>query len=173
MRTLTEKRIRKARAASDAVPEALAEADRAEGAEIGRLEGDEPVARDTVSPRPTRDAVRHAQAHESATKHVTGRARYIDDLPAPHDTLHAMEGLSEVAHGRVTRLDLDAVRAMPGVVDVITAQHIPGHRDIGPVFPGDPMFADAEVSYVGQPLFAVAATSYPEARRAVKAAVIE
>ncbi|WP_342594580.1 xanthine dehydrogenase molybdopterin binding subunit [Salinicola lusitanus] len=173
MRTLTEKRYRSARVASEAVPEALAEADRGKGAEIGRLEGDEPVARDTVSPRPTRDTARHAQAHESAIKHVTGRARYIDDLPAPGDTLHAMVGLSEVAHGRVVRLDLDAVRAMPGVVDVITTQHIPGHRDIGPVFPGDPMFADEEVSYVGQPLFAVAATSYLEARRAVKAAVVE
>ncbi len=141
--------------------------------EIGRLEGDEPVARDTLAPRPKRRDVNHAQAHESGIKHVTGRARYIDDLPAPHGTLHAMVGLSEVAHGRVTRLDLGAVREMPGVIDVITAQHIPGHRDIGPVFPGDSMFADEEVSYVGQPLFAVAATSYLEARRAVKAAVVE
>jgi xanthine dehydrogenase large subunit len=143
------------------------------GEAIGRLEGDEPVARDTVSPRPKRRDVNHAQAHESGIKHVTGCARYIDDLPAPLGTLHAMVGLSDVAHGRVTRLDLGAVREMPGVIDVITAQHIPGHRDIGPVFPGDPMFADEEVSYVGQPLFAVAATSYLEARRAVKAAVVE
>ncbi|MGQ7244761.1 xanthine dehydrogenase molybdopterin binding subunit [Salinicola sp. V024] len=147
----------------------LSEPDR----ETGRLEGDEPVARDTVTPRPSATANKHAQAHESGTQHVTGRARYIDDLPAPHGTLHAMVGLSQIAHGRVTRLDLDAVREMPGVVDVIAAQHIPGHRDIGPVFPGDPMFADETVSYVGQPLFAVAATSYAEARRAVRAAVVE
>jgi xanthine dehydrogenase large subunit len=146
--------------------------------EIGRLEGDEPVARDTLNPHPGSNSLgsngsRHARAHESGIKHVTGRARYIDDLPAPHGTLHAMVGLSDLAHGRVTRLDLDAVREMPGVIDVITAQHIPGHRDIGPVFPGDPMFADETVSYVGQPLFAVAANSYAEARRAVLAAVVE
>ncbi|WP_110656189.1 xanthine dehydrogenase molybdopterin binding subunit [Salinicola halimionae] len=143
------------------------------GQELGRLEGDEPVARDTVKPSPGPNGSRHAQAHESGIKHVTGRARYIDDLPAPYGTLHAMVGLSDVAHGRVTRLDLSKVLEMPGVVDVITAQHIPGHRDIGPVFPGDPMFADETVSYVGQPLFAVAANSYAEARRAILAAVVE
>ncbi len=84
-----------------------------------------------------------------------------------------MVGLSDVAQGTLLRLDLDAVARSPGVVDVISAGDIPGHRDIGPVFPGDPLFAETAVSYVGQPLFAVAATSYAAARRAVRAAVVE
>ncbi|WP_251976394.1 xanthine dehydrogenase molybdopterin binding subunit [Salinicola avicenniae] len=153
------------------------------GATVGRLEGDEPVARERLVPgkttatpshnAPDRHRHRHAHRHESAIKHVTGRARYIDDLPAPGDALHAIAGLSPVAHGRLTRLDLEAVRRAPGVIDVITAAEIPGHRDIGPVFPGDPMFAEEIVSYVGQPLFAVAATSYRAARLAVQAASVE
>ncbi|WP_110649786.1 xanthine dehydrogenase molybdopterin binding subunit [Salinicola peritrichatus] len=177
MRTLTKRVFTAPTVADDGQPgDALLEP-AIDGArqEIGRLEGDEPVARDSVTPRPdaTTQHRPRAQAHESGIKHVTGRARYIDDLPAPHGTLHAMVGLSPMAHGRLTRLDLDAVRQAPGVIGVISAQDIPGHRDIGPVFPGDPLFADDEVSYVGQPLFAVAATSYTAARRAVRAATIE
>ncbi|MGQ7249384.1 xanthine dehydrogenase molybdopterin binding subunit [Halomonas sp. V046] len=111
--------------------------------------------------------------HESAIKHVTGRAAYIDDLAAPANALHIAVGLSSVAHGRISRLELDAVRRAPGVVDVITVADVPGHTDIGPVFPGDPIMADGEVLYAGQVVFAVAATSYRAARQAVKAAVLE
>ncbi|MCE9681297.1 xanthine dehydrogenase molybdopterin binding subunit [Halomonas alkalisoli] len=136
----------------------------------GRIKGDGPLARDTD---PYTHAHPHAQAHESAVKHVTGRAAYIDDLSAPADTLHVALGLSPVAHGRLTRLDLDKVRAMPGVVDVIAVGDVPGHTDIGPVFPGDPIFVEEEISYVGQVLFAVAAESHRAAREAVQAAVVE
>ena len=50
---------------------------------------------------------------------------------------------------------------------------MPGHTDIGPVFPGDPILAIGKVNYVGQPIFAVAATSYDLARKAVKLAIVE
>ena len=46
-------------------------------------------------------------------------------------TLHAALGLSPVAHGVLRGLDLARVRAMPGVVDVFSAQHIPGRNDCG------------------------------------------
>ncbi|OBX36545.1 aldehyde oxidoreductase [Halomonas elongata] len=104
---------------------------------------------------------------------MTGRAAYIDDQPAPADTLHVALGLSPVAHGWLNRLDLEKVRSAPGVVDVITLADVPGHTDIGPVFPGDPIFASDEISYVGQCLFAVAAESHKAARLAVKEAVVE
>ncbi|QEM81953.1 xanthine dehydrogenase molybdopterin binding subunit [Halomonas binhaiensis] len=113
------------------------------------------------------------ERHESAIKHVTGRAAYIDDLATPANALHLALGLSPVAHGRITRLDLDAVRSAPGVVDVITVADVPGHTDIGPVFPGDPIMTDGEVLYAGQVMFAVAAHSYRAARQAALKAVIE
>ncbi|HRM73491.1 MAG TPA: xanthine dehydrogenase molybdopterin binding subunit, partial [Paracoccus sp. (in: a-proteobacteria)] len=68
----------------------------------------------------------------SAEKHVTGRADYIDDLTEPTGTLHAYLALSEVAHGRITAMDLAAVRAAPGVHLVLTADDIPGENDISP-----------------------------------------
>ncbi|MGO1502019.1 MAG: xanthine dehydrogenase molybdopterin binding subunit [Marinobacter sp.] len=110
--------------------------------------------------------------HDSAWKHVSGLARYIDDLPEPEGLLHAAVGQSAQAHARITAMDLEAVRAYPGVVAVMTVKDVPGHTDIGPVFPGDPVLTDDLVEYVGQPLFAVAATSHRAARQAARLAKV-
>ena len=133
----------------------------------GRIQGSGPVARETLG----QGGAGSARAHESAIKHVTGRAAYIDDLKVPADCLHLALALSPVAHGRLTRLDLDRVRALPGVVDAVGFPDVPGHTDIGPVFPGDPLFVSDTISYAGQVLFAVAAESHRAAREAVKAAL--
>ncbi|TVU87180.1 xanthine dehydrogenase molybdopterin binding subunit [Vreelandella titanicae] len=135
------------------------------------IQGSGPLARHTVDSTGQRQAG-SASFHESAEKHVTGKAAYIDDLAVSADALHVALGLSPVAHGTLTQLDLSKVKEAPGVVDVITFHEVPGHTDIGPVFPGDPIFVDHEISYAGQCLFAVAATSLLAARRAVKFATI-
>lgn len=140
--------------------------------QVGRNKGDGPLARETESEL-RQGGAGDASKHESAIKHVTGRAAYIDDIPAPAEALHVALGYSPVAHGRLTRLDLEKVKRAPGVIDVITIVDVPGHTDIGPVFPGDPIFVDDEISYVGQSLFAVAATSYKAARQAAKLAIVE
>ena len=113
-----------------------------------------------IAPRP----------HESAVLHVTGEARYTDDLPLPAGALHAALGTSTVAHARVVELDLSAVRAAPGVEAVLVASDIPGHNDFGPVVDDDPIFADGVVNYAGQPLFAVAARTARQARQAARLA---
>jgi xanthine dehydrogenase large subunit len=77
-------------------------------------------------------AVGRDHAHESAHLHVAGTATYIDDLPELAGTLHAALGLSPLAHGRLNGIHLDALRALPGVVDVIAAEHIPGDNQCGP-----------------------------------------
>ncbi|MFC6632886.1 xanthine dehydrogenase molybdopterin binding subunit [Microbulbifer taiwanensis] len=111
--------------------------------------------------------------HDSAWKHVRGQARYIDDLPEPDGMLHAAVGQSAQAHARIKSMDLSAVRTYPGVVAVLTVKDVPGHTDIGPVFPGDPVLADDIVEHIGQPLFAVAATSHRAARQAARLAKVE
>ena len=107
-----------------------------------------------------------SRAHESAHLHVAGAAPYVDDLPELAGTLHAALGLSPVAHGRITAFAIDAIRALPGVVDVIVASDIPGVNDCGPIVHDDPILADGIVHYVGQPVFAVIATDRDLARRA-------
>ena len=116
--------------------------------------------------------VGRSKKHESADKHVSGEALYIDDRPNLQGQLHAAVGQSSIAHGLIKSIDLSAVRAAEGVFSVITVDDVPGHTDIGPVFPGDPVLAIGKVEYVGQPIFAVAATSHDLARRAVKLANI-
>ncbi|MEH6591895.1 MAG: xanthine dehydrogenase molybdopterin binding subunit [Halioglobus sp.] len=111
--------------------------------------------------------------HESAHKHVSGEAIYIDDIAAPANTLHAYVGLSQIARGKITRLNLDKVRSAKGVIEVLTLDDVPGHTDIGPVYPGDPLMTHEQVEFRGQVLFCVAATSYDSARKAVQLAEVE
>jgi len=111
--------------------------------------------------------------HESAERHVSGEALYTDDRTVPRDTLYAYVGLTTTAHGLVKSMDLSKVFAAPGVEAVVTLDDITGHTDIGPVFPGDPVFVDKEIQFYGQPLFAVAAKTQQQARRAARLAVVK
>lgn len=111
--------------------------------------------------------------HESADKHVSGKAVYIDDRPERSDQLHGAIGQSTIAHGIVKSMDLSKVKAHPGVVAVITSGDVPGKVDIGPVFGGDPVLVEEKVEFMGQALFAVAATSHEAAVKAAKLAVVE
>ena len=120
-----------------------------------------------------RGGLRASVPHDSAVKHVAGEALYIDDLPEPAGILHAAVGLSAKAHAEILRMDLEKVRAAPGVVAVVSAADVPGVNDIGPVFPGDPLFAEGVVAYAGQALFAVAAATVEQARRAARLAAVD
>ncbi len=114
-----------------------------------------------------------AVPHDSSHLHVSGAAPYTDDIPEPRGLLHLAVGMSERPHARIVNLDLDAVRAAAGVVDVMTADDIPGKNNCGPVVNDDPIFAPGLVQYVGQAVFAVAATTVTAARRAARLARIE
>jgi len=127
---------------------------------------------DEVAEAETR-IVRVPTVHDSAARQVCGRATYIDDIREPEGTLHLAPGGAPVAHGRITRLGLDAVRTSPGVVRVITAADVPGCNDCSPVKGDDPILAESTVEFRGQVLFAVVAETRAAARRAVQLAQIE
>ena len=112
-------------------------------------------------------------AHDSAALHVSGEARYVDDLPEPAGTLYAAFGVSAETHAKILAMDLAPVRAAEGVIAVLAAADLPGANNIGPVFPDEPVLAAEVVQCRGQPLFAVAATSIELARRAARLARIE
>jgi len=118
--------------------------------------------------------VHQPEAHDSAIKHVTGRAVYVDDIVEPTGMLHVYFGSSKVAHGRIRGLNLEKVKAFPGVVAVITASDIPGSNDISPKHIGDEEIIASEfVHFYGQVLFAVAAESREIARRAARLADVD
>ncbi len=117
--------------------------------------------------------VGHRIAHESAAKHVTGEAVYIDDRLEFPNQLHIYARLSDRPHARILSIDTAPCYEIPGVRIAITSKDVPGQLDIGAVLPGDPLLADGKVEYVGQPVIAVAANSLEAARKAAMAAVIE
>ncbi len=134
---------------------------------------DPPVSQHLMRADQSRDTIKGAAStdlrHDSAIKHVTGRAEYCDDIAEPIGTLHAYLGLSARAHALIRDLDLTAVRAAHGVVGVLTAEDIPGVNDVSPTGRNDePIFATEKVEFWGQPMFAVIAETRDAARRAAK-----
>ena len=114
-----------------------------------------------------------ALAHDSAARHVQGSAAYVDDLPEPAGTVHVAPGRSGIARGTIRAIDLDAVRAFPGVLAVLTAADIPGANDCSPAFGDDPILAAGEILFHGQVVFAVVAETRDAARRAARHARID
>jgi xanthine dehydrogenase large subunit len=125
-------------------------------------------------PRAAEPLVHRATPHDSAIKHVTGRATYVDDMLEPTGLLHVYVGTSRCAHGRIRKLDLEPVRRHPGVVAVLSAADIPGLNDISPKHTLDEeIIASATVHFHGQVLFVVAAGDRDTARRAARLAEVE
>ncbi len=113
-------------------------------------------------------------AHDSAARHATGEAVYVDDIREPAGLLHVCFGTSSCAHGIIQQMDLSRVEALSGVVSVITAQDLPGRNDISPMHTLDEeILCSGEIHFHGQAIFAVAADSRDIARRAVHLADIE
>lgn len=117
--------------------------------------------------------VGEARPHDSAAKHVTGTARYVDDLAEPARTLNLYAYPAQRAHARLVKLELTKVRNAPGVACVLTAVDIPGVNDISPIHAhDDPVLCAGEVMFWGQPLFCVAAETMEQARAAAALAEI-
>jgi xanthine dehydrogenase large subunit len=110
--------------------------------------------------------------HDAAKLHVTGAARYIDDIPTPKGTLHLAFGQAQIARGQITEMDLSAVRALPGVIAVLAASDLPFANDVSPAAHDEPLLSTGEVFYIGQPVFMVIANSHLTARKAARLGVL-
>src|SRR6185369_10077076 len=114
-------------------------------------------------------AVHEALPHDSAHKHVTGEALYVDDLPEPAGLLHAWILTSPRAHARIVSIDVSKV---PNGAIVMTAADMNGRNDVGTIFAGERVLAEGIVEYIGQPVLAVAAASIAAARAAAQRAAV-
>ena len=111
--------------------------------------------------------VGEALSQDSALKHATGKAIYIDDMPLPAESLHLAVGRADGICGRILNLDLTRVREAPGTLDVFCAADLDGHNDVSPSGRGDdPVLADGEVRFDGEAVFAVVSSSHRLARAA-------
>ena len=66
---------------------------------------------------------------------VTGAARYATDETAANPA-YAYLVTSTIAKGRVTGFELDAARAVPGYIDILTHENIGGEYQPPPPFGG-------------------------------------
>jgi len=110
---------------------------------------------------------------ESAVKHVTGQAIYIDDRPDLPQQLHLAVVRSTISCGKIKSIDYKDVLSAEGVVDVIAAKDVPGDLDIGPVFKGDPLLVERQIEFHGQVILAVVASTHTLAVKAARLAIIE
>ena len=114
-------------------------------------------------------------------KLVQGQGTYTDDLNAPSQTYLAMVRSTQ-AHGLIRHIDLDAARAMPGVLAVYTAADFEAagygayphrvalnNRDGSPLIkPKRYALATGKVAYVGDPIACVIAETAAQAQDAAE-----
>ncbi|MEY4529415.1 MAG: xanthine dehydrogenase molybdopterin binding subunit [Deinococcota bacterium] len=99
-------------------------------------------------------AVGQSISHESAALHVTGQARYTDDLGNRlTNLLHAYPVQSPHAHAKILRLEIAPALKIAGVVRVLTAADVLGVNDAGvkhdePLFPSEVMFVGHAICWV-------------------------
>jgi xanthine dehydrogenase large subunit len=111
--------------------------------------------------------------HESASKHVSGEAVYIDDIPVSDQLLVGRVVYSPHAHARIISCDLSEARKTDGVHAVLCCKDIPGYNQMGPVVDDELCLAIDEVTFVGQAIFLIAAETEEHARAAEKHIKIE
>ncbi len=110
---------------------------------------------------PNRTSPLHENAvHESAWKHVTGRAQFVNDMPlAPHCLVSKIV-VSPVAHGIIKNIDTTEALKVPGVVAVVTAKDIPGVNDSSSWAHDEELLASREVNCIGQNIALVLGENY-------------
>ena len=91
--------------------------------------------------------------------HVTGKSIYVDDIPTIQGTAYGVIFDSPIAHGKIISVDYSNARALEGVIDILTHEHIPGENQIGGIFPDEELFASSEVHFQGQPIALIIAES--------------
>ena len=97
---------------------------------------------------------------------VTGGAAYTADLPA--QALVGRIFRSPYAHAEILEVDVSAVRALPGVVAVITGADCDKAFGVLPITMNEPPLARGRVRYRGEPVAAVAAVDPDIAEQALQ-----
>lgn len=105
--------------------------------------------------------------------HARGEGQFVDDRAPAADMLFACPVVSNIAHGLIEKIDVQATLGRAGIVDFITAEQIPGRNWIGNVATDETLFADSRVVYQGQPLALVVAETEHLARQAARSTAIQ
>lgn len=111
--------------------------------------------------------------HESAHKHVTGEAMYVDDQTCGKSFLEVWPVCSPHARAKILKRDAVAARRMPGIKAVLLAEDIPGRNDVGAVKQDEILLADKVVLFHGHLVALVVGDSLEACRAAAEKVVVE
>jgi 4-hydroxybenzoyl-CoA reductase alpha subunit len=92
----------------------------------------------------------------NAWAHLTGTARYADDIRLPR-MLYGRLLRSTQPHARIKRIDISRALKHPGVVAILTGADMPEKMGIMPSTQDETALAVDKVRYVGEPVAAIAA----------------
>ena len=108
---------------------------------------------------------------------LTAGGTFVADLDLP-GVAAVTYVVSPFAHARITSIDVEAARAMPGVIDVVVGTDV----DLGPMPSVNPAFpetmtrailATEVVRFVGEPIVAIVAETAAEAIDAMAEVVVD
>ncbi|WBB61455.1 xanthine dehydrogenase family protein molybdopterin-binding subunit [Streptomyces sp. WMMC500] len=126
-------------------------------------------------------AVGRSEPRKEDARLISGRTSWTDNLTQP-GTLHMAVLRSPMAHARIDRLDLTAVRERPGVVAAFCAADLDGELGSLPcawpvtediVHPDHPPLAVDEVRHAGDPVAVVVARDRYAAADALEAVEVD
>src|SRR4051812_35091972 len=141
--------------------------DRQGGARCGRRDEGPTMSTPTagsVVPSAAARYIGQSVSRKEDRRLLTGHGQYVDDISVP-GMLHAAFFRSEHARGTITRVDIEAALALPGVVAIYTWSDFDGqfgeawHAMLGEELQVPPPLAIGDVRHVGDPIAIVVAAS--------------
>ena len=115
----------------------------------------------------------HKIHHDSAEKHVSGEAVFVNDMDTIGTTLIGKVVYSSLPHAKIGKIDFSEALKVDGVHTILTSKDIPGHNDMGPIIHDEPCLANDEVFFIGQAICLIAAETDEACLAAEKKIIIE
>ncbi|OXA58372.1 Xanthine dehydrogenase [Folsomia candida] len=120
------------------------------------------------------DLVHRSVPHASAYKHVTGEAKFCDDVTKFHNELEMGLVLSTKAHAKIVNIDYTKALELDGVVGYVCSQDLSSDcNKFGLIERDEEIFSSEKVTARGQIICGILANDRSTAKRAVELVTVE
>ena len=104
---------------------------------------------------------------------TSGEIQYTGDIPVKQGELHAAFVLTTTANCDIVSVDPSEALAMPGVVEFVTADDVPGENNWKPAGVNEEIFSSGRSNYAGQSVGLILAQTRDTALEAARKVVLE
>ncbi|MEE8357183.1 MAG: xanthine dehydrogenase family protein molybdopterin-binding subunit [Anaerolineales bacterium] len=105
------------------------------------------------------------EIRKDAWQKAAGKALYTADIPV-ENLNYGVVVRSQHHYARILEINKTAALKVPGVLQILTAEDIPGEKIFGPLIPDQPSLAQGVVRHLGEPICLVIAETRIAAQRA-------